>query len=241
MPDAHYINPRLAALYDLTSGWSADRSFYLELAGPAPQRILDLGCGTGLIGEAYAAQGHEVTGVDPAAAMLEIARQKPHGDAIEWLQSSAQAFRSDKRYDLIIMTGHAFQVLLTDEEVGETFAMVRRQLAPGGRFVFESRNPAIDWARRWRFEQEEIAADGMTVRYTVQALSRQGAFLTFEARYEFPDETLVSQSTLRFMPLKAIDAHLEAAGLRTDAVLGNWNGGPFEGTQDEMIFVVRGD
>jgi SAM-dependent methyltransferase len=274
MPDEHYLNPRLAALYDLNSGWSPDRSFYLELAGPSPRpaagpephlrsdvgrgaaggqstgdsgdgterkplRILDLGCGTGLIADAYAARGHQVTGVDPAAAMLDMARQKPHGGEIEWVHASAQDFQSDARFDLIIMTGHAFQVLLDDADVAQTFAMVRRQLAPDGRFVFESRNPAIDWGRRWRFEREELAADGATVVYTVQALSRQGEFLSFEARYEFPDETLVSLSTLRFMPRAAIEAQLSAAGLRAESVLGDWDGTPFGGTEDEMIFMVR--
>jgi SAM-dependent methyltransferase len=239
MPDEHYVNPRLAALYDISSGWSPDRTFYVELAGASPEHILDLGCGTGLIADAYAARGHQVTGVDPAAAMLEVARQKPHGSEIEWVHARAQDFASDTRYDLVIMTGHAFQVLLSDEDVAATLAMVRRQLAPGGRFVFESRNPAIDWGRRWRFEREELAAEGTKVVYTVQALSRQGEFLSFEQSYAFPDETLVSLSTLRFMPREAIEAQLGAARLRADAVLGDWDRMPFDGTQDEMIFIVR--
>ena len=54
MPDTHYEHPRLAAIYDLSSGWSEDRDFYLELAGDTPSWILDLGCGTGLICRAYA-------------------------------------------------------------------------------------------------------------------------------------------------------------------------------------------
>jgi 2-polyprenyl-3-methyl-5-hydroxy-6-metoxy-1,4-benzoquinol methylase len=68
--DAHYENPKLAEIYDDGNGWSIDRDFYLSLAGDRPIRILDLGCGTGLICDAYAAKGHFVTGVDPAASML---------------------------------------------------------------------------------------------------------------------------------------------------------------------------
>ena len=74
--DEHYINPKLAEIYDLDSPWSKDRDFYLSLAGDVQKRILDLGCGTGLLCDAYAAKGHNVTGVDPAEAMLKIARQK---------------------------------------------------------------------------------------------------------------------------------------------------------------------
>jgi hypothetical protein len=40
MPDKHYLNWKLAEIYDLDSPWSIDRDFYLSLAGAPPQRIL---------------------------------------------------------------------------------------------------------------------------------------------------------------------------------------------------------
>lgn len=36
--------------------------------------VLDLGCGTGLLARTLAMQGHQVVGVEPAKAMLEIAK-----------------------------------------------------------------------------------------------------------------------------------------------------------------------
>ena len=42
--DTHYLNPKLAAIYDIDSPWSTDRDFYLNLAGPKPIDILDLVC-----------------------------------------------------------------------------------------------------------------------------------------------------------------------------------------------------
>lgn len=45
-------------------------------------------------------------------------------------------------FDAAVMTGHAFQCLLTDDEILETLVEVRRRLAPTGRFLFETRNPA---------------------------------------------------------------------------------------------------
>ena len=47
MPDAHYDNPRLAAIYDLGNGWSEDSDYYLALAGTASCRVLDIGCNQG--------------------------------------------------------------------------------------------------------------------------------------------------------------------------------------------------
>jgi len=57
-------------------------------------------------------------------------------------QSLAQTYRSDKRFDLIIMTGHALQVLLTDTDISATFAVMRNPLKPSGLVAF-------DTDRRW--------------------------------------------------------------------------------------------
>jgi 2-polyprenyl-3-methyl-5-hydroxy-6-metoxy-1,4-benzoquinol methylase len=239
MPDLHYVHPDLAALYDADCGWSADRDFYLSLAGTPPQRILDLGCGTGLICDAYAALGHEVTGVDPAPAMLEVARLKPHGADIEWVLSTAQDFCSAKRFDLIIMTGHAFQVLLDDEDIRATFDMVRTHLAPSGRFVFESRNPAIDWFSRWN-SSHLVAGEGHTVTCTLRSLHRDKNKLTFEQRYEFSGQTLTSRSELLFLDREEIEDHIRACGLSVESVFGDWHGEPFDAlTSHEMIFSAR--
>ncbi len=239
MQDEHYEHPRLAAVYDLFSGWSVDRDFYLSLAGDPPQQILDLGCGTGLLCDAYAVRGHRVTGVDPTAAMLGIARQKPHGDAIAWVQASAQAFRSEQRFDLIIMTGHAFQVLLDDADVLAGLTTMRHHLKPTGRAVFESRNPAIDWAAAWNGDWE-LVHEGVTIRETTEVLARVGERISFEQRYQFPDETLVSRSELRFLPRQTIEAQLAAADLRVEALYGDWDAAPFNpAASKEMIFVVR--
>lgn len=238
MPDVHYLHPRLAEIYDLDSGWSSDRDFYLSLATSAPQRILDLGCGTGLLCNAYAAAGHAVTGVDPASAMLDVARRKPHGRSIELVESCAQDFHSDEPFDLAIMTGHAFQTLLDDVETARAFAAISKCLKPGGQFVFESRNPNVDWSKEWDYSMLLNTAEG-PVRETRRFLSMDGDRMSFELNYEFSDETLVSQSELRFASKLEIESHLRKAGLSIVSLLGDWNGSDFDSkTSPEMIFTT---
>lgn len=239
MPDTHYENAKLAELYDLDSPWSVDREFYLSLAGKTRQNILDLGCGTGLLCNSYAEKNHDVTGVDPSPAMLEIARQKPHGRDIEWVLARAQNYESDKRFDLIIMTGHAFQVLLEDDDVRGTFSTMRAHIKPGGKIVFESRNPKIDWSKEWNYEMNIELSYG-SVRESRQFKAMNNDLMTFELHYQFPDETLVSQSTLRFWHREEIEKHLTASDLYVDTVVGDWDGKPFVSeTSHELIFTVR--
>jgi SAM-dependent methyltransferase len=239
MPDRHYEDPSLAEIYDLNSGWSIDRDFYLALAGGSPKRILDLGCGTGLLCDAYAALGHDVTGVDPARAMLDVARSKQHGSEVEWIEASAQEFRSEKKFDLIIMTGNAFQVFLTDADILATFATMRAHLADDGLIAFESRNPAIDWSARWNRDSELRAGDTI-IHQSCRVLKKEGGRIAFETHYLFPDKKLVSHSELRFLTRSEVEERLWRSGLKVEAVYGDWESRPFdEVTSEDMIFLVR--
>lgn len=59
----------------------------------------------------------------------------------------------DRRFDLVTMTGHAFQVLLDDESVRAALLNFHRHLAPDGLSAFESRNPQARAWESWVAEQ----------------------------------------------------------------------------------------
>ncbi|HTS56326.1 MAG TPA: class I SAM-dependent methyltransferase [Terriglobales bacterium] len=139
-----YQHTQIAEIYDLINRRGQDTDFYLALAGLHPGSVLDLGCGTGTLCCAFAERGHRVTGVDPAAAMLAVARRKPHAEQVEWVESSAQSYKVARRFDLVVMTGHAFQTLLTDADVLAVLETMRDHLKDLGRAAFEARNPRLD-------------------------------------------------------------------------------------------------
>ena len=237
--DAHYEIPELVELYDLDSGWSSDRDFYLKLAGSSPKAVLDLGCGTGLLCDAYAAHGHKATGVDPSAAMLGVARTKPNAGKVTWVQAFAEDFRSNERFDLVIMTGHAFQVLLSDAEILRALQTMRAHLKPHGLVAFESRNPAFDWRAVWDCDLV-LEKDGRSIVESRRLLGMEGGRITFEMTYRFADKTLVSRSVLNCQPWTRISSLLSEAGLSVERILGDWDQTPFDAeTSPEMIFMAR--
>lgn len=239
MPDAHYELPELAALYDIECGWSEDREFYRLLPGSPPKTVLELGCGTGLIARAMAGDGHDVTGVDPAQAMLDVGRRSPNGDRMQWELGFAQDFRLDRRFDLAFMTGHAFQVLLTDEDVNAALDNIHRHLKPGGVFAFETRNPALAWEHL--FEDSEILqAPGGPVTVDWRVHWRRGELIRFNTHYQFADGERISESTLRFLPLDRLSGMLVERGFEIENVYGDWDRSAFEPDRSaEIIFVAR--
>ena len=155
---AEFTDPLLIAVYDAVNAYDADAQpgFYSELAGELGARsIIDLGCGTGLISRALAAQGYQVTGIDPASGMVELGRRRPGGDMVKWIVGDASQL-DDSAADLAIMTGHVAQFFLTDEAWDSALTALHRALGTAGHLAFETRNPA---ARRVGKLDDEYALD----------------------------------------------------------------------------------
>jgi SAM-dependent methyltransferase len=226
-------------LYELANPPGPDTNFYLTLAGPRPLRVLDLGCGTGTLCCALAARGHNVTGVDPAAAMLAVAKRKPYAERVEWIECSAQSYRSEKKFDLIVMTGHAFQTLLTDDEALAAMQTIRNHLNENGRVAFETRNPRVDWSGEWAARPTRTLAGDQVVE-TLKVTSADGEFISFETSYRLANEILSTTSTLRFPSLESIEVLMNIAGLVVRNVFGDWDARPFGlGRSREIIFIAE--
>lgn len=94
--------------------------------------------------------------------MLAVARRR--GD-VEWVAGTAASMAFDREFDLVVMTGHAFQVLVGDEELRASLTAIRRALADGGRFGFETRNPLARAWERWNPVNATDVVDPVEARY----------------------------------------------------------------------------
>ena len=106
-----------------------------RLAGGAPQKILDAGCGTGRVAIELSRRGHEVVGVDVDLTMLEEARSKAPGQS--WMLADLsdpglEVGTSD--FDVVIAAGNVMIFVAPGTEP----AVVRnlaRFLGPDGLLV----------------------------------------------------------------------------------------------------------
>ena len=65
--------------------------------------------------------------------------------------------------------------------------------------------------------------------------------MTFDSvfKIEATDETLVSESRLRFAPAETIERLLRTAGFVEVELLGWWDGTPYSATSPEIIAIAR--
>jgi SAM-dependent methyltransferase len=242
MPSAAYTDPRLAACYDALNPADESDGFYGALAGTTPKRILDCGCGTGRLAVTLAQAGHEVTGLDPAPGMLAVAQARPGAALVRWIEGDAEALPAEDRFDLVIMTGHVFQVFRSDEDIGLLLRILRQHLAPGGRLAFETRNPAVreweDWTPEGTAEQVQVPGSGaVEVCYAVTRV--EGGFVTYETRFRFGSgDEAVATDTLRFTEAAELDAFLRVAGFAEISWRGDWDGAPLGPASPEIIVIA---
>lgn len=97
--------------------------------------ILDIGCGTGQpIARHFGEQGHAVTGVDSAPAMIALCRARfPEGD---WQVADMRKLTLGRRFGGLIAWDSFFH--LTPEDQREMFAVFAAHAAPGAALMFTS-------------------------------------------------------------------------------------------------------
>jgi len=133
----------------------------LEAAGTFGPRVLDVGCGTGVLALFLASRGHDVVGVDAVPEAIETAqaRAKERGldacfraaDVLEVLTEIIGRFHS------VVDVG--FFHALSDEQRADFATKLAEKLAPGGVYAmlcFSDRVPGA-WGPR-RVSEAEIRA-----------------------------------------------------------------------------------
>jgi SAM-dependent methyltransferase len=221
--DAIFQHPRLVSIYDALDSDRSDLGVYVDVVEELGARsVLDIGCGTGTFALLLGDRGLEVTGVDPAAGSLDVARSKSGAERVRWIHGDATAL-PPMQVDLSTMTGNAAQAIVDQEDWDGTLRGAYAALRRGGYLVFETRDPAYrawtEWNRAASYRVMEIHGVG-TVESWVEVADVSGALVTFRGTWVFASDgqVLTSDSTLRFRERDEVEAALVAHGYAVDDV-----------------------
>ncbi len=137
----------------------------LELLDPKPgERILDLGCGDGVLTEKIVAAGAAVVGVDASAEMIDAARRR----GLDARVGDGAQLGFAREFDAVFSNA-ALHWMKRDPDA--VIAGVARALKPGGRFA------------------GELGGHGCVAAITVAlfaVLARRGASGSLESPWYFP-------------------------------------------------------
>jgi ubiquinone/menaquinone biosynthesis C-methylase UbiE len=225
------------------------------------ERVLDLGCGTGNGALLAAEHSSEVTGVDPASRLLEIARSRAvrEGKKVTFLRGEAASVPMDESAVDVILSVFAL-IFVPDPDAAA--AEMARVLAPGGRIVlsawlpvgamFEMTSTASDAVRQalgappgpapFEWEQRDALLNllgpyGFSVEVTQHAL----AFTAPSAREFLDDQTQNHPMAVAGLSVLERLGQAEALRARLLRILetGNEDAGKFRVTSRYTVATIR--
>ena len=132
-----------ASVYDLFMDnvpyeeWCAFLCKILAQHGITDGSILDLGCGTGKMTRLMSEQGYDMTGIDNAAEMLQIAAMEPGEVPILYLLQDMQDLELDGCVRAVYSVCDCVNYVLDEEELQQAFSRVHEYLEEDGAFIFD--------------------------------------------------------------------------------------------------------
>jgi ubiquinone/menaquinone biosynthesis C-methylase UbiE len=214
MTTTHDPYESFAEAYDQPDHSSVTQAFYQRLKRslqrlPPGSRILDLGCGTGILTDLLSTDGFRVLGVDRSPRMLRIARRRCNrwGSRVSFVQGDLAEPIPARRFALAVAAFDIVNHIPSIATLSVIFQQVRRALEPGAKLAFDS-------LRAWCFESywdksryELYGGSGKLVMHcrwdprrkigTARIISFSGSNGTRERRETILNEYLHEEADLR--------------------------------------------
>lgn len=247
-----------APFYDWENARTVGRSdvaFWRGVARTVRGPVLELGCGTGRLSVPLARAGIQLVGVDRSAPMLERARRKAERassrrgrrrDGLSFVRGDIRALPfASGRFGMVLAPYGVLQSLVRARDLTAALEAVSRVLARGGVFGIDLVPDVPAWQEyRNRVPLRGRAAGGshFTLIESVRQ-DRRRRLTTFEQHYvERRGKTRREhrfELVFRTIPVRAMVDCLERAGFALTAVLGDYQGRPWDERADVWIILAE--
>lgn len=228
-----------------------DVPFWRRLAAPVDGPVLELGSGTGRVTLPLARAGATVVGIDRSEQMLARARTRIRRGR---LQDRAQLVRGDIRhlpfpdasFPLVLAPYGILQSLLKEADLARTLEAVARVLQPGGTLGLELAADLPSWKeyRRRISLKGRLGARGPALTLVESVRQDRARKLTlFDQEFIQRKGREVQRKTFtlafRTLSVPQMARRLDKAGLRVSAMLGDYQGGPWDPRAEVWILLAQ--
>jgi SAM-dependent methyltransferase len=99
------------------------------------KKILEVGCGSGMLARRFLKNGYDYLGLDLSREMLDIARSEISSDS--FVQCDMRNLSFDQQFDSVLITGRSIAYLTENMDIIITLSGVHNSLKDNGLFVFD--------------------------------------------------------------------------------------------------------
>jgi len=227
-----------------------DVAFWQRLAAAQEGPVLELGCGTGRITLPVVRAGAQIVGIDRSAEMLARGRQRLRRaklqDRARLVRGDIRAlpFRSGRGFHLVMAPYGILQSLTRERDLTETLLSVARVLRRGGLFGIDLVPDLPRWSeyeRRTSLAGKRGGTELTLVESVRQDRRRRLTIFDHEYIERRGGARRVHRFSLTFRTLSVpqMAGRLEAAGFAVQAVLGDYQGGPWDSRADVWVILAK--
>jgi ubiquinone/menaquinone biosynthesis C-methylase UbiE len=244
-----------AAFYDWENARTLGRRdvpFWRGLALGAGGRVLELGCGTGRVLVPLARAGVPIVGVDRSAPMLARARRRlrrrpgPARGTLVRADIRQLPFDGAEPFPLVMAPYGILQSLIRERDLAATLESVARVTAPGGLFGID----LVPDLPRWDEYRRHVSLRGTGLRRGTHLTLVESVRQDPRRRLTIFDQEYVerrgrARRTHRFslvfrtLSVPQMRRRVERAGFEVEAVLGGYDGGPWDIRADVWLILAR--
>ena len=227
-----------------------DVAFWCRLAAAQTGPILELGCGTGRIALPIAKSGTALVGIDRSEPMLARAQRRLRrarlAGRVLLVRGDIRAlpFRQRSAFGCVMAPYGVLQSLTRERDLQATLASVARILGRGGLLALDLVPDLPRWAEYSRRTslRGRHAHGTLTLVESVRQEQKRGLTIFDQEYIEQRGRTRRVhrfELTFRTLSVPQMARRLEHAGFTIDAVLGDYQGGPWDDRADTWVILAR--
>ena len=237
-----------ANIYDGLNTFLTDLQFYRRLMPiEKDAKILELCCGSGRLTIPLAKEGLNICGVDNSKTMLEQAKLKAKNEKLEidFVESDIRILDLPNKYDLIFIPFNSIHHLYENQDLFDTFKVVKKHLKDDGLFVFDCYNPNIQYISEAEKGKNKIAEyttnDGrkviieQTMTYENKSqINRIQWHYTINGQFHS-----VQNLDMRMYFPQELDSYLKWFGFKIMHKFGNFDKETFNDKSEKQVFICN--
>jgi ubiquinone/menaquinone biosynthesis C-methylase UbiE len=213
--------------------------------------VLELGCGTGRVALPVVKAGVQLVGIDLSAPMLARARRRLVRARLTGRALLVRGdirhlpFRSRPGFGLVMAPYGILQSLTRERDLEATLQSVARVLRPGGLFGLDLVPDLPRWSEYRRRTSLQGRKDSKTTVTLIESVrqDRQRKLTIFDQEYvERRGRARTVHRfalTFRTLSIPQMARRLEKAGFAIQAILGDYQGGPWDERADVWVILAR--
>ena len=185
-------------------------------------KILEVGCGSGMLARRFIKNGYDYLGLDLSDEMLDIARSEVKSN--RFIQCDMRDISFNNQFDAVLITGRSIAYVIENQGILDTLKGIHKSLKPGGIFIFDvfEANGIFDnfndFEQNFEFNGKKIKrisklkmnlSTGWTYDWSAKYIIEQNGEIT-----EYDDIT-----TLRAFTKDEISIFLKMTGFKTKDII----------------------